>query len=75
MGYILVDARMPYGDHIETRDFDRRLAHDQSFVAGAQQAGWKECHKIPAAQHAEACSHQQRAWAMCWWSASTRPGW
>jgi hypothetical protein len=21
VGYILVDARMPYGDHIETRDF------------------------------------------------------
>jgi hypothetical protein len=50
MGYILVDARMPYGDHIETRDFDRRLAHDQSFVAGAQQAGWKECHKIVGLQ-------------------------
>jgi hypothetical protein len=27
------------------------------------------------AQHAEACSPQQRAWAMCWWSASARPGW
>jgi hypothetical protein len=33
MGYILVDARMPYGDHIETRDFDRRLEHDQLFAA------------------------------------------
>jgi len=29
MGYILVDARMPYSDHIETRYFDRWLEHHQ----------------------------------------------
>ena len=37
MGYILVDARMPYGD--------------QSFIARAQQAGWNECHKIVGLQY------------------------
>ena len=51
MGYILVDARMPYGDHIETRDFDRRLAHDQPFIVRAQQARWNECDKIICLQY------------------------
>jgi len=36
MGYILVDARMPYGDHIKTRDLDGRLEHDQSLFVLAQ---------------------------------------
>ena len=28
MGYILVDAWMPHGDHIEAWYFDRRFEHD-----------------------------------------------
>ena len=35
MGYVLVHARVPYGDHIETRDLDRRLEHDQPLIVFA----------------------------------------
>ena len=58
MGYILVDARMPYGDHIETRDFDRRLEHDQPLIVLAQQARWNECDKIVRLQYLR---HEQKA--------------
>jgi hypothetical protein len=43
MAHILVDTRMPDGDHIETRELDRRLEHDQSLVVLAHQPGWNEC--------------------------------
>jgi CheY-like chemotaxis protein len=46
MGYILVDARMPYRDHIETRDLHRRHEHDQPLIVLTQQARWNKCDKI-----------------------------
>src|SRR5215467_8219469 len=58
MGYILGDARVPYGDHIETRDFDGRLEHDQPLVVLAQQARWNQCDKVVRLQY---LWHEQEA--------------
>ena len=46
MGSIPVNTRMPYGDHIETRNSDWRLEHDQPLIVLAQQARRNECDKI-----------------------------
>jgi hypothetical protein len=51
MGDILVDPRMPDGDHIETRDLDRRLENDQPLIGLAQQARWNEANKIVRLQY------------------------
>src|SRR6476620_7656115 len=51
MGYILVHARMPHGDHIETRNFDRRFEHDQPLIVLAKQARWNECDTIVRLQY------------------------
>jgi hypothetical protein len=51
VGFILVDARMPYGDHIETRDLDRRPEYDQPPIVVSQQARWNECDKIVRLQY------------------------
>src|SRR5262245_27881016 len=58
MGHVLVNARMPYGDHIETRNFDRRLKHDQLSIVLAQQARRNECDKIVRLQYLR---HEQEA--------------
>ena len=51
MGHILVEARMPNGDDIKTRDLDRRLKHNQPAIVLAQQPRWNECHKIVRLQY------------------------
>src|SRR5262245_37055492 len=50
MGNILIDPRMPYGDHVEARDFNGRFEHDQPLVF-TQQARWDERDKIVRLQN------------------------
>ena len=51
MGFILVVARMPNGNHLETGDLDRGLAHEQPLIVLAQQTRWNECDKIVRLQY------------------------
>src|SRR5262245_1898634 len=51
MGWFPVDARMPYGDDIETRNSDGRLEHDQTLIVIAQQARRNDCDKIVRLQY------------------------
>ena len=51
MGFILVVARMPNGNHFETRDFERKFAHDQPLIVLTQEPRWNECDKIVRLQY------------------------
>jgi hypothetical protein len=46
MGFILVVARMPNGNYLETGGFERKLSHERPLVVLMQEARWNECHKI-----------------------------
>ena len=46
MAHILIDAGMPFGDHIEARDFNRRLEHDQLLTVLAQETRWNDRNKV-----------------------------
>src|SRR5690349_18415099 len=58
MWYVLVDTRMPYGDHIKSRNFNRWLQYRQAFIVLAEQAGRDERYKIVRLQDVR---HQQEA--------------
>jgi hypothetical protein len=51
MGFILIVARMPNGNHFETGDLEREIAHEQPLIVLTQEARWNECHKIVRLQY------------------------
>jgi hypothetical protein len=73
MAHILVDTRMPNLDHMETRDLDRMLEHDEPLVVLLNQPGWNEGHKIVGLQHSVTSSRFNGTASACARGVASKP--